>query len=278
MTIGIYMITNTINNKKYIGQSINIKRRKSEHFTKQCNMVISKSIFNYGKENFDFKILKECEESQLDELEIKYIIEYKSNNREFGYNIENGGNGIGKISEDTKQKIKESTTGYKNHFYGKKHTEDVKNKIKEHHKNNENYSFHGKHTEETLQKMRDSNKRLNLGVPMKDEIKIKISNSIKGKIISDETKQKMSEASKGKNLGNGKYDLYSIYNNNKNYRTNFNYKTKSISIDKYPNLGQPLIICTRICMENEIYFKSNLLKDIENFVQNFDLKTIININ
>jgi hypothetical protein len=30
-------------------------------------------------------------------------------------------------------------------------------------------------------------------------------------------------------------------------------------------------------MENEIDFKSNLVKDMENFVQNFDLKTIINI-
>lgn len=49
MTIGIYMITNKINNKKYIGQSINIKRRKSEHFSKKCDMVISKSIFKYGK-------------------------------------------------------------------------------------------------------------------------------------------------------------------------------------------------------------------------------------
>jgi len=30
-------------------------------------------------------------------------------------------------------------------------------------------------------------------------------------------------------------------------------------------------------MENEIDFKSNLVKYMENFVQNFDLKTIINI-
>lgn len=112
MTIGIYMITNKINNKKYIGQSVNIKRRKSEHFNKKCGMVISKSIFKYGKENFDFEILKECEESQLDELEIKYITQHKSTNREFGYNVGNGGNGIGKVSEETKQK------NYRIHYRG----------------------------------------------------------------------------------------------------------------------------------------------------------------
>jgi len=43
-------------------------------------------------------------------------------------------------------------------------------------------------------------------------------------------------------------------------------------------LAIPLIICTRICMENEIDFKSNLIKDIENFVQKIDLKTINIIN
>lgn len=239
MTIGIYKITNKINNKKYIGQSTNIKRRKSEHFTKKCDMVISHSIFKYGKENFDFEILEECEESQLDELEIKYITEYKSTNRKFGYNVDNGGNGTGKMSEETKQKIKESTTGHKNHFYGKKHTEEVKNKIKEHHKNNPDYAFNGKkHTEETLQKIRDNNKNNDWN-----------------------------------NRGKGV-----LYNNkNGKFNTKFNGKTKSITIEKYPNLGIPLIICRRICMENEIDFKSNLQKDMEQFVQNFNLKTIVNI-
>lgn len=113
---------------------------------------------------------------------------------------------------------------------------------------------------------------------MSDETKIKISNSTKGKIVSEETKQKMSEGNNGKNLGNGKWDLYSIHNNNKNYRTNFNNKTKSITINKYKNLAKPVIICERICMENEINFKPMLIIEMENFVQNFDLKTIINID
>lgn len=281
-------------------------------------MVISHSIFKYGRENFDFEILEECEESQLDELEIKYIREYETHvSLGKGYNVDLGGKGPGKmsdetkqklrelnlaeknsfygkkhtedslekmrvkqsgkkLSEETKQKIKESTTGDKNHFYGKTHTDEVKHLISKL-SSGENNSFYGKkHTEETLQKMRDSNKRLNLGVPMKDETKIKISNSTKGKIISEETKQKMSESAKGKNLGNGKWDLYSI-NKNK-YRTNFNNKTKSIAINKYKDLSKPVIICERICLENEINFKSNLQKDMEQFVQNFNLKTIINLD
>ena len=315
MTIGIYMITNKINNKKYIGQSVNIKARKHYHFTRHCNkMIISNAIFKHGKENFDFQILEECEESHLDELEVKYIKEYETHiSLGKGYNVDLGGKGCGKmsnetkqklrelnlgernafygkkhteeslekmrekqsgkkISEETKQKIKESTTGDKNHFYGKTHTNEVKNLISKL-SSGKNNSFYGKkHTEETLQKMRDSNKKLNLGVPMKDETKIKISNSTKGKIISEETKQKMSDGLKGKNLGNGRWELYSL-NKNK-YRTNFNNKTKSITINKYKDLSKPVIICERICMENEIHFKPNLMKEMENF----DLKTIINID
>lgn len=120
------------------------------------------------------------------------------------------------------------------------HPSKNKNKIKEHHKNNENYAFHGKkHTEER-------NKQL----------------SIKNK------------ENDWNNRGKGK--LY-IENNGK-LTTKFNGKTKLITINKYTNLAIPLIICTRICMENEIDFKSNLIKDMENFVQNFDLKTINIIN
>lgn len=241
MTIGIYMITNKMNNKKYIGQSVNIKRRKSEHFTKHCNkMVISNAIFKHGKENFDFEVLEECDESQLNELEIKYITEYKSNNREFGYNVDNGGNGTGKMSEETKQKIKKSSTGDKNHFYGKKHTDEVKNLISKL-SSGKNNSFYGKkHTEER-------NKQLSI-------------------------KNKENDWN-----GRGKGVLYT-----KRYdrilTTKFNGKIKSVNISKYKDLSIPLIICTRICMENEIDFKSNLVKDMENFVQNFDLKTINIIN
>lgn len=229
-----------INNKVYIGQSINIKRRKIEHFTKRCNMVISKAIFKHGKENFNFKVLEECEESQLDRLEIEYIKKYNSNNREFGYNIDNGGNDVGKLSIETKEKLREMNSGKKNPFYGKKHTDEVKRKIKEHHKNNANYAFHGKtHTEQRNQKLSILNKENDWN------------NRGKGKLYNEK---------------DGKLT------------TKFNGKTKSVTIEKYPNLAIPLIICTRICMENEIDFKSNLVKEIENFVQNFYLKTIINID
>ena len=75
-------------------------------------------------------------------------------------------------------------------------------------------------------------------------------------------------------LGTGKLYKEVLSHGIITYKTLFMKKEKSISTKKYSNLAIPLIICTRICMENEIDFKSNLIKDIEHFVQKFDLKTI----
>lgn len=51
---GIYKITNRINGKIYIGQSVNIVRRWYAH--KECvsNNHLSAAIAKYGLENFDF--------------------------------------------------------------------------------------------------------------------------------------------------------------------------------------------------------------------------------
>ena len=52
-------------------------------------------------------------------LEIEMIKKYNSANREFGYNIDLGGNQTGKVSEETKRKHRENQLGEKSHWYGK---------------------------------------------------------------------------------------------------------------------------------------------------------------
>lgn len=71
--IGIYKIENLINHKIYIGQSIHIERRWSEHCFPSTKSIISAAIKKYGKENFSFQILEECFPEELDEKEIFYI-------------------------------------------------------------------------------------------------------------------------------------------------------------------------------------------------------------
>ena len=76
--IGIYKIENLLNHKCYIGQSIHIERRWKEHCQKSTKSVISQAIKKYGKENFSFQILEECEIDELAEKEIAYIHKFNS--------------------------------------------------------------------------------------------------------------------------------------------------------------------------------------------------------
>lgn len=96
--IGIYKITNLINGKSYIGQSVNIQKRFSAHKSaafnpnhKNYNFPLYKAIRKYGIENFSFEILEECNMSELDDKEIYYIAKYNTHSK-FGYNQDNGGN------------------------------------------------------------------------------------------------------------------------------------------------------------------------------------------
>lgn len=57
MNSGIYLITNNINNKVYVGQAINFKNRWASKY----NRYLKRAIIKYGKENFYFHILEEVE-------------------------------------------------------------------------------------------------------------------------------------------------------------------------------------------------------------------------
>lgn len=97
--IGIYKITNQVNGKKYIGQSLNIGQRwkdhkyiaKSNNENRKYHMAIYEAIRKYGIDNFIFEILEECSKELLDEKERYWISYYNSNTKENGYNETAGG-------------------------------------------------------------------------------------------------------------------------------------------------------------------------------------------
>lgn len=88
-----------------------------------------KNAFNkYGWENFTKEILYSgLTFEEACELEIKTISKYKSNQREFGYNIQNGGASRDRIGEETKSKISNSLKEYfkkhDNPMLGKTHSD-----------------------------------------------------------------------------------------------------------------------------------------------------------
>ena len=88
----IYKITNQINNKSYIGQTINsIKERMRKHYdhSLEATTGIDYAIYKYGKDNFTVEEICQCDDSQLDELERYYIELY--NTYKNGYNLTIGG-------------------------------------------------------------------------------------------------------------------------------------------------------------------------------------------
>ena len=92
MSIGIYKITNKINNKSYIGQSVHIERRWMEHCLPSANSLIGNAIKKYGKDNFNFEVLENCFIEELNDLEEYYIHQYNTITP-FGYNVLNYQNG-----------------------------------------------------------------------------------------------------------------------------------------------------------------------------------------
>ena len=87
----IYIITNDINNKAYIGQSNDPKYRFNQHYRPNSdNSLIDLAIQKYGKEHFIISIL-EGPIKDYNEREKYYILKYNSL-RPNGYNILEGGN------------------------------------------------------------------------------------------------------------------------------------------------------------------------------------------
>lgn len=103
----IYGIKNKINNKIYIGQTIqSFNQRYHLGLEKHHNIHLRKSINKYGIENFEAIIFEKDVVSQekLNELEKEYILKFKSYDSKYGYNKTFGGDGIIQ-TEETKLKI-----------------------------------------------------------------------------------------------------------------------------------------------------------------------------
>jgi group I intron endonuclease len=137
---GVYKITNLVNHKIYIGQSIDLWTRINEGYLqklpkqKSHNRYIQRSWNKYGSENFIFEVVEYCDVEDLNPRETYWIEYYDSANKYKGYNIDKiGGSSRGrKVSEETKRKISKATKGENNPNYGKPLSEEHKKALSEH--------------------------------------------------------------------------------------------------------------------------------------------------
>ena len=149
----IYLATNKINNKKYVGQTIRgLDERKSDHkrqaIKQNRRSHFHSAIRKHGFESFNFEVIDHAEtRMELSEKEIYWISKYKTTNPKFGYNNTTGGehyehtelarknisiSGIGrKMPKHAIEEMRKRNTGKGNPFYGKHHKQDAieKNRI-----------------------------------------------------------------------------------------------------------------------------------------------------
>lgn len=184
---GIYMIKNKINEKVYIGKTEESFKRRWWHHSGLLkgnyhhNIHLQRAWNKYGEENFEFIILQICNESDdINKLEQEYIEKYNSFNS--GYNQTLGGEGAlgNRLSDESKRLIGEKN---KINMTGKKHTEKTKKKMSEVHK----------------------------GYIKSKEHRKNLSESLKGKIVSEETRMKNRIANQGSNQPTAKYTEELIY-------------------------------------------------------------------
>jgi group I intron endonuclease len=108
---GVYKITNKLNGKHYIGVSINIKSRWSNHRNINSEKVsyIKNAIKKHGIDSFEFSIIEECHKDLFEERERYWIDFYQSMTN--GYNLTAGGSIRKELSEQTRLQMSAKSKG-----------------------------------------------------------------------------------------------------------------------------------------------------------------------
>jgi group I intron endonuclease len=217
-TAGIYKLTCLVNNKVYIGKTIDLKRRINDH--KKSRIIpnrkfkIAYAIVKHGWESFVIEILETFEgfdknnpdhNHKLLDKERKYIELLDTTDNEKGYNIcKYSTDRTGHIcSEESKKRMSEAQKRVIRIFdderrqklrdarLGKKMSEDAKDKIRQ-------YRMGRKLSDESKNKLSVHRKGKKMSHIVSEETREKMSKSRLGRPCSEETKQKISMKNKGK--------------------------------------------------------------------------------
>jgi predicted GIY-YIG superfamily endonuclease len=133
----VYKTTNKLNGKIYIGKTIDFQKRLKGHtkYREDKYSYFSNAIKRNGKKKFVCEFLVDChDEETLLKAEKYFIAYYRSNERKFGYNLTDGGDGV-MPNKETRKKMKikaneNKKVGEQNQFYKKLTQEEIEFIIK----------------------------------------------------------------------------------------------------------------------------------------------------
>ena len=193
----IYCWRNVHNGKRYIGQTINPKKRYKEHKrhigSYDGQNLFGRALNKYSSmDDWEYIVIEEVSKEMLDQREINWIAFYNSNDPEHGYNTTSGGDRHDgyKLSEETRKRMSESKKGKKRSTEtckkisesqkGKKISEETRKRMSKSLRGKPAWNKGKKHSEESRRKMSESLK----GKPSWN----------KGKKFSEETRRKIRES------------------------------------------------------------------------------------
>lgn len=165
------------NGKVYIGTTLKTPSYRWNNGKGYAGSYFGKAIQKYGWDNIKHEILFDSlTKEEAEQKEIELISFHKSNQREYGYNIANGGR-VHSVSEETKRKIGKANTGRvqseeekekrRKSCMGKKMPRDIIERIAEKNRGQ-------KRTPEQIERSRVAHKgqrAWNKGVPCSEEAK-----------------------------------------------------------------------------------------------------------
>lgn len=213
----IYITTNKVNGKKYLGQKkIDVDGRWKTYLG--SGKAFKCAVAKYGRDNFTREVIHiGYSAEELNRLEERYTREMDCVNDRTFYNLVHGGGTVSglKFSEETIQVLRERMLGEKNYFYGKSyagelnpfygktHSPETRKRMSDSHKGQVawNKGKVGVYSPETLQKMRLAK----LGKPQSEAHKAAVrkaqsgeNHPMFGKHHSEESKQKIREKALGR--------------------------------------------------------------------------------
>jgi len=184
----IYLVTNNLNGKQYVGQTI-VASEKRGHGT-----LVTAAYRKYGKENFSYEpICSNIDNRPTLNFIEKFWIKVMDCRVPNGYNIDHGGSSKDKVSDETRKKLSIANTGKKQSPEQiAKVVKALKSRPKEVYERVAAKTKGLKRSPEFCKMIGDQHR----GKVLSAETKAKLSAVNKGKKLSEETKLKLSEAAK----------------------------------------------------------------------------------
>lgn len=195
MVCRIYVLTNKINRKMYVGQSwLPLSKRMGKNGKGYENSpYLYSAILKHGANNFEYSVLAVCsEQHEADKLEAEFIEKWNTRDPKVGYNLKEGGRG-GKHSEETKLKMSQNAS---KPWLGKSLPDETKQKISEANTGNLHTEEWKKDTSEFMKVWHSTQSHPMQGKHHTEEAKAKISAAGIGRVMPKESIKRGAEKRK----------------------------------------------------------------------------------